>query len=535
MNSSGVVLALGVALAAGGLAAPAPARAQRSVYAIIVGNNRPPEGDEQLAPLRYADDDALRYFELFGRAGRHTALLTVLDAATQRRYAGRVPPAQPPTLAELRRSLAGFVADMERDRERGEQPVLFVTYSGHGAQDELGQPYLSFLDGGLTQQILYDEVLAPLSDTEVHLIVDACNAGGVVGARGGAGSETEAQVVALSDEQRRSIVAQHSLSRFPLAGALIASNSGQETHEWSRVEAGVFSHEVLSALLGGADVNGDLRVEYSEVLAFVMASNQAVRDPRAVPRVLVHPPVSRPHALLIDLAALEGTRYLTGSGDEVARMSLIMPDGHRLMDVHLRGTHRAVLALPDVAGIYARRDDREAEIPTGSSIVPVASLHFAPSEALARGQLDRTLRDALFAAEFSVDYYRGVADSQDLMSVDFSAPPRLLPAPLVAPPAMSSAGRPGPVDATQPVPGWVSPVLLGASGAALITAAATFVVALNAKADFDRTDQMREARELSDRYQTNMTVAVSAAIVSAGSGVAAWLLWPDEAAEREAR
>ena len=530
MKRIGTTLALGFTLLAGALCGSV--QAQRSVYAIVVGNNSAPAGEEQLAPLRYADDDALRYFELFRRAGRNTVLLTVLDSATQRRYAGRVPPALPPTLAELRRSFARIVADMERDRARGGQPVLFVTFSGHGAQDEQGAHYLSFLDGGLTQQILYDEILARVPDTEVHLIIDACNAGGVVGARGPDGElEAEAEVVTFSDEQRKSIVAQRSLARFPFVGALMASTTGQETHEWSRVEAGVFSHELLSALLGGADVNGDLRIEYSEVLAFVMAANQAVRDPRAVPRVVVQPPVSKPHALLIDLAALEGTRFLSGSGDEVARLSLVMPDGHRLLDVHLRGSSRAVLALPDVPGIYAQRNDQEAEIPTGTSVVQVASLRFAPSASLARGQLDRSLRAALFAAEFSVDYYRGVVDSQGLAAVDFSASPRLLPVALAAP----VGGHTGPVDATQPVPRWVAPALLATSGAALVTAAVASVIALNAKADFDGTDQMRDALEARDRYETSGTIAITSAIVSAGTGIAAWLLWPDDPPPERAR
>ena len=243
-----------------------------------------------------------------------------------------------------------------------------------------------------------------------------------------------------------------------------------------------------------------------------------------MPRVVVHAPVSKPHALLIDLAALEDTRFLAGSGDEVARLSLIMPDGHRLLDVHLRGSGRAVLALPDVPGIYAQRDDQEAEIPTGPSVVQVASLRFEPSAAGARGQLDRSLRASLFAAEFSVDYYRGVVDSQGLAAVDFSARPRLLPVALVAP----AGGGTGPVDASATAPGWVPPALLVTSGAALATAAVASVVALNAKAEFDDTDQMRDALAASDRYETSGTIAITAAIVSASTAIAAWLLWPDD-------
>ena len=39
---------------------------------------------------------------------------------------------------------------------------------------------------------------------------------------------------------------------------------------------GVFSHEVRSALLGGADVDGDDRVTYRELASFVAVANEAV-------------------------------------------------------------------------------------------------------------------------------------------------------------------------------------------------------------------------------------------------------------------
>jgi hypothetical protein len=62
-----------------------------------------------------------------------------------------------PTLALLQRTLAGFRSAMAGDRKRGDEPVVFLTFSGHGAVDEHGRYFLSLLDGGLTRQQLYDE------------------------------------------------------------------------------------------------------------------------------------------------------------------------------------------------------------------------------------------------------------------------------------------------------------------------------------------------------------------------------------------
>jgi uncharacterized caspase-like protein len=48
----------------------------------------------------------------------------------------------------------------------------------------------------------------------------------------------------------------------------MASASNTQAHEWDDYQTGVFTHELLSGLRGGADVNGDGRVEYSEMAAF---------------------------------------------------------------------------------------------------------------------------------------------------------------------------------------------------------------------------------------------------------------------------
>src|SRR5581483_1448505 len=59
-------------------AGQAPPR--NAVYALIIGVNRAVDAD--LPPLHYADDDAVRYQELFRALGARTALLTRLDPET---------------------------------------------------------------------------------------------------------------------------------------------------------------------------------------------------------------------------------------------------------------------------------------------------------------------------------------------------------------------------------------------------------------------------------------------------------------------
>src|SRR6185369_15029964 len=103
----------GALCAAATLAAAAPASAAPppEVYAVVVGYNG---GGAGLPPLRFADDDAVRFAFLFGAldaAGRpsHVSLLADLDEDTRRGLAraGLQPPAAaPPTRAALLAALA---------------------------------------------------------------------------------------------------------------------------------------------------------------------------------------------------------------------------------------------------------------------------------------------------------------------------------------------------------------------------------------------------------------------------------------------
>ena len=157
MRSPGRRLSAGlIALAC---AFPGVATAKKTV-AVVVGNNEPPPGaaGDGLTTLRYADDDAHRYADLLRRFADETVLLTVYDRQTR----GRVKDATvdgPPTLAALRKALAALGDD--------EELSVYLVFAGHGAVDESGAPFLSLLDGSLTRDVLFDELLAGFGLLEV--------------------------------------------------------------------------------------------------------------------------------------------------------------------------------------------------------------------------------------------------------------------------------------------------------------------------------------------------------------------------------
>ena len=162
---------------------------------------------------------------------------------------------------------------------------MIFFYSGHGRRTDNGDGALALLDGELTREVLYDEVLAALPARLVHLLVDACHAEAVVRPR-----DLQARSVDLGEGTVADYLQKQTLARFPHVGAVVATTSSAEAHEWDRYRAGVFTHELLSALRGAADVDGNRRIEYSELAAFLAAANREVADRRALLQTVVTPP-----------------------------------------------------------------------------------------------------------------------------------------------------------------------------------------------------------------------------------------------------
>lgn len=391
-------------------------------YAVVVGNNAPPadKSGEGLTTLRYADDDAVRYYQLLSQFSR-TTLLSTLDDATQKRHAKVASLARVPTLETLRQVFASLGNDMRLDREAGNEPVLYFVFSGHGALAEGGDAFLALDDGRLTQRILFDELIGSLPTPRTHVIIDACHAAGVVGARGGAffGSETSGTTAPVSEAETIAITKGSVLTRYPNVGVITATTLGNETHEWSEIEAGVFSYEVLSGLAGPADVNGDRTIEYSELQAFVASANRSITNPRAVPLVVSEPPRSDRRSPLVNLKDLRHSFLLQGNVGGWGRFSIALEDGQRVVDAHMSGERSVTIALPLGSTAYVRTADGEAKVSSGGKSVAVNDLRLSTPTVAARGGVDADYRRNLFASPYGPTYYRGFVEGQGGAPVEF--------------------------------------------------------------------------------------------------------------------
>jgi len=497
------------ALVAGlaGLAAPGEARADTVAYAIAIGNNAPP--DPSLPVLRYADDDAVRYHQLFSRFAREAHLLAVLDDQTQRRYPGLGAVAEAPTLVNLARVIAGYAGKMAADVARGDRPVLYLAFSGHGSSDATHGAFIAMLDGPLTRERLYGDVIGRVPAAYVHLIVDACNAGAVVGVRGPVELDAREAEVSLSE---RLAVAEGAQRSWPTVGVVIASTAGQEAHEWSRIESGVFSHEVISGLLGAADVNRDGRIEYSELAAFIAAANRDIPDPRAAPHAIARPPQIDRSAPLIAIDALRGSVFLTGDASAIGHFYLELDNGQRYLDAHFAPGAVARIAMPASAQVFVRTETREAVVATAASgSVAIGELAFHAAPVQARGSVDVAYRNGLFRHAYGDAYYRGFVDSAGLASVAFAA--EAAPGePPVGPDRRLAIG------------------LAAVAGVAGITAIASGALAYSARRDYDATDNQRDAHDAAERYTLRSRIAIASGIVAVGAAVASYWQWPDRAA-----
>ena len=481
------------------------AAARTVSYTLSVGNNSPPAKETRLATLRFADDDAVRYSQFFSRFAKESRLLTVMDAETQRRHPDLA--ARAPSLANLNEIVDEFAKRMEADRKRGDEPIFYFSFSGHGARDESGA-YLSFLDGKMTREMLYEQVVGRVGATFSHLIVDACYAAGVVGVRGDMfAKEINTQPVELS-QRELSTLSEEEQSRHPTVGVLVAASRDGLAREWSGIEAGVFSHEVLSGLLGGADVNGDGKIEYSELEAFAAAANRNIRDPRALPQVIARSPKIFAHAPLVSLADLRASYFLTGAAAHLGHFSVELENGERYLDAHYSPDMRMMLALPAGRLLFVRTETSEAELPAHEAgTVAVESLAFRPKKGVTRGAIETAYRTALFSHPFGRSYYAGFADSTQSLSVDFEVH-RFQP-----------RRRPGYRRAT-------AITLFSIAGAATVVSIISGAVALAAKREYDDTQLQLSAMDAFSRYALSSQLSLSSAIGAAATSVAGALVWP---------
>ncbi len=205
---------------------------------------------------------------------------------------------------------------------------------------------------------------------------------------------------------------------------ILAHSADQQTHEWDRYRGGIFTHELLSGLRGGADLNGDGRIEYSELGAFVAAANSAVTDPRARLQVVVHPPASDRRAPVLTHFDLVGARVLLFTGTDTRVYTVEDGRGVRVADLRRSGDRPGWLRLPQ-GDVFVQRKTAEIDEPGEETkvsavmggIILAEALSFEPGQRQGRGALDQAFRRGLFATPYGAGYYAGYTDREGLLGV----------------------------------------------------------------------------------------------------------------------
>lgn len=389
------------------LAAPRTARR----YAVVLGVNKPARSDQR--PLRYADDDAVRFYEVFRQLSGEAALFALLDDETQHMFPEVVAEAELPSKKLLFERLDRMFEQIAADRARGLSTELYLVYSGHGYVDERGEGRLGLEDGTLTRTELYEEILGKSPAHVNHVIVDACDAYFFVQSRG-----DDPKVEALLNARAREFLDRQTLARFPNTGAILSTASAAETHEWSEIRGGVFSHEVRSALLGAADADQNGAISYDELEAFVLAANLGVRHAGASRAVFVRAPVRDRLHPVIELAALPRAHRLTIGPEISGRIAVADEQGRRYVDLNKApGFSLAVRLLPGIR-YFVRLGDLDYPVPGGEPEVELGSIAAVVPATAARGAgIAAAYARGLFAVPFGpqlVDGFRLGVSAQEV-------------------------------------------------------------------------------------------------------------------------
>lgn len=407
------------------VAGPAYAESDTDRFLLVVANNESLDND--IPRLRFADDDGARYYELLAPGAARAILLTTFDDESQRLYPDLVKAARPPTRANLTSALAELKGRVETSRRAGRKTTMHVVFTGHG-QIEAGDSAARFslLDGPWTRDDMVEQVIAPQWADFTHLVVDACNAYFLVQGRGWKNDEVEDPDYEAAVQ--RYLTTADTLQRYPRTGILLSTAGAQEVHEWGAYRSGVFSHQLRSALVGAADVDGDGELRYDEIEAYIAAANAAVSNPKARISVTAQAPrQDRRRAFLAMDSLRPQTRLKIPAG---ARGRFVIEDerGLRYADVTTGGDRDLELALMadgrQGARFHVHYEEREATLPAGAPAeVELAQLTWAPSQSQARSAVSEEFRDKLFAIPFTADFHRGYTASLRRQTPAISARP----------------------------------------------------------------------------------------------------------------
>jgi hypothetical protein len=404
-----------------GALTPASADAEVRRYALIVAYSGDRNGG--LSPLEYADDDGARYQELFSQLADDVRVYTVLDASTQQLHPAVAKLARMPRRAEILRGLAEIFEKIQRDVDAGRETTFYFVLVGHGRIDDGGEGTVALLDGTFSRTDMFQQVLAKSPATTNHVIVDACNAYYLVHRRGDGSGPARRDAV-------QAFIAREDLSRYPNTGILLSTSSEKDTHEWSAYRAGVFSHELRSAMAGGADVNGDGEIAYSEIAAFLAAANQHVTSLARVD-VFARPPAADFARPLVDLRAARFGHWLHIPAGDPIRIYLEDARGVRYADANVGGKQPIVFGLVPSPHYFVRTPEgtREVRIELDRRTrIELDRAKMRSPEIASRGAVEQSFRLDLYAEPFDAAFYRGYVAAQRTPAVALDAA-RWLPGP----------------------------------------------------------------------------------------------------------
>jgi hypothetical protein len=486
------------------LALAQPARAEGATvarFALVIGVNK--SVDKDVAELHFADDDAARYADLFDAVGIDTILLARLDSNTLHLHAHAASKAREPVSRGIDASASDLAARVSAAKQRGQKTILYFVYAGHG-NVEHGTGYISLEDGKLTGHDLETRILDKVAPDEAHFIVDACQSYFLAYSRGPGG-------------KRRSITGFSglgSLGKRPEVGVLLSTSSARESHEWERVQAGVFSHEVRSGLYGAADADGDGSVTYQEIAAFVQRANAAIPNERFRPDVYARPPAKS--TALLDLTPGLGRR-IDVEGGQAAHYLVEDQNGVYLAQFHNESGERVHLVRPRGSGrVYLERlsDAKEYVIDEQPDVVSTTGLALVEPRARARGAAHEA-----FSKMFELPFGRG-----NVAGYVFRFPAEA-----------DSTNEPDSRSASWRTYAGIG--LLGLAGVGAAVGGISLYSAHGKAGDSDAGLSLQQVAERNDEIRTaNAVGGISLGIAGAAAiSGAVLLLWPDAPVDLEAR
>ncbi|OGQ25564.1 MAG: hypothetical protein A2138_19850 [Deltaproteobacteria bacterium RBG_16_71_12] len=450
-------------------------------------------------------------------------LLSTADRETAKLFPDLTDVARAPTRQALAQALGEAFWLMRQQKERGRPTELVFSFAGHGDVNDAGEGYVVLADGPFSRTDLTTQVLEASPADVNHVVIDACSSYFMVNARGNESGRVELSPKLLD-------VLSHQLDAAVRArtGILVSTSGAAEVHESGELGAGVFSFLLRSALAGGADGDGDGRVEYAEAAAFVAAASANLDDPRARLSVHVEAPLQKPHSALLDLARSGADRFL--AVDERGPVHLRVLDAHGLpyAEVHDAGRGKPlVLALVGNPFFIVQRGEQEAVlVPRSAGAYALSTLEFHDSPR-ARADVPGPFA-GLYAGAFSAEFLQGFLSTAS--SGAALAPPRTG---VAFAPAWAEVGRPR---ARLPV-GVIGFSTLG--GAALLGLSAGGAAVANQLAftrleqDFHTTGQLDPGIALEVEGWRNATNAFTVGAVALGLAGGALVLWSMQLPEGE--